>query len=95
MHEDYLNKQLGRRLRRRRQLLGLSQQSLGQICGMSFQQIQKYEAAVTHIKAAKLWELSQALRVEIGYFFDGLPAEPEKPRNGIQTIREDVEYRSK
>lgn len=72
MHDDHINRQLGRRLKRRRRMLGLSQQALGEACGLSFQQIQRYEAAVNRITAAKLWELSHALEVEISYFFDGL-----------------------
>ena len=63
---------LGRRLRRRRRLLGLTQQQLAGAVGIRFQQIQKYECGANRISAARLWQLSEALEVPIGYFYDGL-----------------------
>src|SRR5436190_5424043 len=63
---------LGKRLRRRRRLLGLTQQQLAGACGVRFQQIQKYECGANRISAARLWQLSEALEVPVGYFFDGL-----------------------
>jgi len=49
---------LGKRLRRRRRLLGLTQQQLAGACGVRFQQIQKYECGANRISAARLWQLS-------------------------------------
>jgi transcriptional regulator with XRE-family HTH domain len=63
---------LGRRLRRRRRLLGLTQQQLAGSVGVRFQQIQKYECGANRISAARLWQLSEALEVPVGYFYDGL-----------------------
>src|SRR5580698_2943374 len=63
---------LGRRLRRRRRILGLTQQQLAGACGVRFQQIQKYECGANRISAARLWQLSEALEVPVGYFSDGL-----------------------
>ena len=63
---------LGRRLRRRRRLLGLTQQQLATTVGIRFQQIQKYECGANRISAARLWQLSEALEIPIGYFYDGL-----------------------
>jgi len=60
---------VGRRLRARRRLLGYSQQALGEACGVTFQQIHKYEAAVCRLSVVMLWKLATALEVEIGYFF--------------------------
>jgi transcriptional regulator with XRE-family HTH domain len=69
---------LGKRLRARRRLLGLTQQDVADACGVSFQQIQKYEHAVSRVSAAMLWGLAGALDVEVAYFFDGLsPRETE------------------
>jgi transcriptional regulator with XRE-family HTH domain len=65
---------LGRRLRNRRRLMGLTQGQLAQLVGVRFQQIQKYEAGANRISAARLWRLSQALDVPASYFFDGLPS---------------------
>ena len=64
---------VGRRLRARRRLLGLSQQALGSACGVTFQQIHKYESAVCRLSANMLWKLACALDVEMSYFFAGLP----------------------
>ena len=63
---------LGRRLRRRRRLLGLTQQQLAVQVGIRFQQIQKYECGANRISAARLWQLSEALETPISYFYDGL-----------------------
>ena len=63
---------LGKRLRRRRRLLGLTQQQLAGSVGVRFQQIQKYECGANRISAARLWALSEALEVPVGYFYDGL-----------------------
>jgi transcriptional regulator with XRE-family HTH domain len=67
---------LGKRLRRRRRLLGLTQQQLAGSVGVRFQQIQKYECGANRISAARLWQLSEALEVPIGYFYDGLGDQP-------------------
>jgi transcriptional regulator with XRE-family HTH domain len=67
---------LGKRLRRRRRLLGLTQQQLAGAVGVRFQQIQKYECGANRISAARLWQLSEALEVPIGYFYDGLTDTP-------------------
>ena len=63
---------LGKRLRRRRRLLGLTQQQLAGSVGVRFQQIQKYECGANRISAARLWALSEALEVPVGYFYDSL-----------------------
>ncbi len=75
---------LGRRLRRRRRLLGLTQQQLASAVGIRFQQIQKYECGANRISAARLWQLSEALEIPIGYFYDGLAeAQTRKEREPI------------
>jgi transcriptional regulator with XRE-family HTH domain len=74
---------LGRRLRLRRRLLGLTQQELADACGVRFQQIQKYECAANRMTAARLWEIAVALGVQPAYFFDGLGAQME-PRSFIR-----------
>ena len=63
---------LGRRLRRRRRLLGLTQQQLAMQVGIRFQQIQKYECGANRISAARLWQLAEALETPVNYFYDGL-----------------------
>ena len=69
---------LGKRLRRRRRLLGLTQQQLANSVGIRFQQIQKYECGANRISAARLWQLSEALETPVGYFYDGLAEAAER-----------------
>ena len=69
---DDIDAHLGRRLRRRRRLLGLTQEQLALAVGVRFQQIQKYECGANRISAARLWSLAQALEAPINYFYDGL-----------------------
>ena len=69
---------LGRRLRRRRRLLGLTQQQLALQVGIRFQQIQKYECGANRISAARLWQLAEALETPVSYFFDGLAEAMER-----------------
>ena len=63
---------VGKRLRRRRRLLGLTQQQLAVQVGIRFQQIQKYECGANRISAARLWQLAEALETPVAYFYDGL-----------------------
>jgi len=63
---------VGRRLRRRRRLMGFTQQSLAELVGVRFQQIQKYECGANRVSAARLFELAEALNVPVQYFYDGL-----------------------
>ena len=69
---DEIDVHLGRRLRRRRRLLGLTQQQLAGACGVRFQQIQKYECAANRMSAARLWQLAEVLEVPVSYFYEGL-----------------------
>jgi transcriptional regulator with XRE-family HTH domain len=69
---DDIDAMVGKRLRMRRRLLDLSQQDLARICGVTFQQIQKYEAAKCRMPVATLWRLAYALEVDVSYFFAGL-----------------------
>jgi len=60
-------------------MLGISQELLGDIIGMSYQQIQKYECAATRISASKLYEFSLVLDVPIDFFFDEMPDDLTTP----------------
>ena len=73
---------LGRRLRRRRRLLGLTQQQLAVQVGIRFQQIQKYECGANRISAARLWQLAEALETPVNYFYDGLSEALERKDAG-------------
>ncbi len=78
-----VDEHIGQRLQLRRVMMGLSQKDLSNICGVSFQQIQKYECASNRISASRLFEISAALETPISFFFSGLPGHIERePRNG-------------
>ncbi len=64
---------VGRRLRLRRTLLGMSQERLAELLGLTFQQVQKYERGVNRIGSSRLYELGQILNVPVSFFFDDLP----------------------
>ena len=68
--EQDLQRRLGRAIRRRRRLVEMTQQMLAQRCGVSFQQIQKYEAGEANIYAARLYAIARALDVSVGDFFE-------------------------
>ncbi|HEX3887929.1 MAG TPA: helix-turn-helix transcriptional regulator [Phenylobacterium sp.] len=70
--EELLNLHIGKRLRSRRKVLGLTQSDLGAMTGMRFRQIHKYESGENKTSAAVLWKLACALEVNIHYFFEGL-----------------------
>jgi transcriptional regulator with XRE-family HTH domain len=69
---DDIDVHLGRRLWRRRRMLGVTQQQLATVCGVRFQQIQKYECGQNRMSAGRLWQIAQALDVPVDYFFEGL-----------------------
>lgn len=64
---------VGKRLRLRRTLLGMSQERLGGLLGLTFQQVQKYERGANRIGSSRLFELGRILDVPISFFFDDLP----------------------
>jgi len=63
---------VGKRVRHRRWLVGMTQQQLAEKVGIKFQQIQKYETGMNRVSASRLWDISDALGVPVSFFFDGL-----------------------
>ena len=63
---------VGKRIRQRRWLVGVTQQQLGDKVGIKFQQIQKYETGANRVSASRLWDIAEALDVPVTFFFDGL-----------------------
>ncbi|MDP3491631.1 MAG: helix-turn-helix transcriptional regulator [Hyphomonadaceae bacterium] len=62
---------VGKRIRRRRRLLGLTQQQLATQIGVRFQQVQKYECGANRVTVGRLFSLAEALSVNANHFFDG------------------------
>lgn len=69
---------VGKRIRHRRWMLGMTQQQLGDAVGIKFQQIQKYETGMNRVSASRLWDIASALDTTISFFFEGLSAEQEQ-----------------
>lgn len=63
---------VGLKLRAQRKQLGMSQSELAEACGISFQQIQKYERGANRISASRLAQLAGAVKASPGWFFEGL-----------------------
>jgi transcriptional regulator with XRE-family HTH domain len=63
---------VGTRIRLRRNMLGLSQEKLGEAIGLTFQQVQKYERGANRVGASRLHELSRVLDVPVSFFFDDM-----------------------
>ena len=72
---DPIDVHVGSRIRLRRQLLGLSQEKLGESLGLTFQQVQKYERGANRVSASRLFDLSVVLGVPISFFFDDISPE--------------------
>ena len=70
---------VGRRIRGRRWLLGLTQADLAEIAGVRFQQIQKYETGKDRVSASRLWQIAEGLETNVTFFFEGLGMENTPP----------------
>ena len=69
-----LDTHVGQKLRHRRLMLGLTQEKLGGVLGLTFQQVQKYERGQNRVSASRLYEIAHALRVPVAYFFEDAPS---------------------
>jgi transcriptional regulator with XRE-family HTH domain len=69
---------VGNRMRLRRMLIGLSQEKMGEMLGLTFQQVQKYEKGVNRIGAGRLYQIADILDVPINYFYEGFAGLDEK-----------------
>jgi transcriptional regulator with XRE-family HTH domain len=71
---------VGKRVRHRRWMIGMTQQQLADKVGIKFQQIQKYETGMNRVSASRLWDIADAMGVSISFFFEGLAdADGAKP----------------
>ena len=63
---------VGKRIRHRRWMVGMTQQQLGEAVGIKFQQIQKYETGMNRVSASRLWDIAKAMDVDVRFFFEGI-----------------------
>ena len=78
-----IDAQVGNRVRIRRMLIGMSQERLGDLLGLTFQQVQKYEKGVNRIGAGRLFDMSRILGVPIDFFYDGVAAGLDDKRGSL------------
>jgi transcriptional regulator with XRE-family HTH domain len=67
-----VDRYVGARIRERRILLGLTQQQMAELIGVTYQQAHKYEKGINRVAAGRLYGIARALGVELGYFYEGL-----------------------
>lgn len=74
---------VGSRVRLRRNMLGLSQEKLGESLGVTFQQVQKYEKGANRIGASRLQQISAVLKTPISFFFEDAPGSHAEGASGF------------
>lgn len=74
---------VGGRIRLRRNMLGISQEKLGENLGITFQQIQKYEKGTNRVGASRLQAISSILGVPVSFFFEGAPGQESTAQGGF------------
>jgi transcriptional regulator with XRE-family HTH domain len=76
---------VGARIRERRIMLGLTQQQLAELIGVTYQQAHKYERGINRVSAGRLFEIARVLSVPVSYFYEGIG--DEGPRQVSQRER--------
>ncbi len=82
---------VGRRVKARRTLIGMSQEELGKHVGLTFQQIQKYEQGKNRMGASRLWQFSLILGQPISWFFEGI-GERKRKRDDLLAKRDTLKF---
>ena len=67
-----VDRRVSLRIRQRRIMLGLTQQQMAELIGVTYQQAHKYEKGINRIASGRLYNIAQALGVDVGYFFEGM-----------------------
>lgn len=81
-----IDRHVGVKIRERRVMLGLSQQQMADMIGVTYQQAHKYERGINRISAGRLYEIAQVLTVPIGFFFDGAESDRASELNPRQRM---------
>src|SRR3954453_14672545 len=72
-----VDRHVGSRVRMQRMMVGMSQEKLGDPCGITFQQIQKYEKGMNRMGASRLHQIARVLQVPVEFFYEGVPSGPD------------------
>ncbi len=78
-----VDQHVGKRIRHRRWLVGMTQQQLADQVGIKFQQIQKYETGANRVSASRLWDIAKSLQVDISFFFEGIEGDEVQVESGV------------
>jgi transcriptional regulator with XRE-family HTH domain len=81
-----IDRHVGTRIRERRVMLGLSQQQMADMIGVTYQQAHKYERGINRISAGRLFEIARVLNVPISYFYEGLEGQEDATLNHRQRM---------
>ncbi len=79
-----IDRHVGARLRLRRTLMGVNQSRLGNVAGLTFQQIRKYENGANRVSASKLYLFASVLKAPVSFFFEGMEFKPRGTRRGTR-----------
>ncbi|WP_019220180.1 helix-turn-helix domain-containing protein [Bartonella florencae] len=83
---------VGKKIRLRREMLKISQKQLGDLLGVTFQQIQKYEKARNRIGAGRLQEIADILDVDISFFYTDISPQKKCSYPNDEGISSKEEY---
>ena len=81
---------VGQRVRRRRWLVGMTQQQLAEKVGIKFQQIQKYETGMNRVSASRLWDIAEVLEVPVSFFFEDINRESSSGNSSSSSVPSDI-----
>lgn len=81
---------VGKRIRHRRWLVGMTQQQLAERVGIKFQQIQKCETGANRVSASRLWDIAEALDVPVSFFFEGIEHENAAEEGAAESVPADI-----
>ena len=81
-----VDKKLGQRVRARRLEIGMSQERLAELLGITFQQVQKYEKGVNRIGAGRLFEVARILNVPVDFFYEGVGSSSKADTDGAPVM---------
>jgi transcriptional regulator with XRE-family HTH domain len=85
---DPVDVQVGARVRTRRLLIGMNQETLARALGLTFQQVQKYEGGANRVSASRLSQIAEILGVSISHFFSDLDPDGAEPSEEDREARE-------
>src|SRR5579872_3538390 len=97
MKKQDVDTHVGKRLRLRRTMMGLSQEAVAKAVGITFQQVQKYEKGANAMNSSRLYEFARFMHVPVAYFFDGLelPSAGEAMQGFAETEGEKFDHNQK